>query len=112
MRSRLNLRRCSPNFFGDVMILVFFLTQVLDGAFTYVGVTIWGPEIEVNPIMSWVIANVGLTVGLGGAKLLCMAVGAFLHLTGAHRAVAVAVIVYVVFAIVPWTAIFIIGRPY
>ena len=38
--------------FGDLMVVGFVLMQCLDAAFTYVGVSIWGPAIEANPLIS------------------------------------------------------------
>jgi len=38
--------------FGDVAVVGFLLVQVLDGMFTYLGVTIWGLHIEANPLIS------------------------------------------------------------
>ena len=49
---RLSKRWESPRSrFGDFAVLAFLVVQCLDGIFTYLGVTIWGPGIEANPIV-------------------------------------------------------------
>jgi hypothetical protein len=100
---RWDVRRCV---FGDLVVLGFVLVQCLDGAFTYLGVTIWGPGIEANPLVSAAMASAGLGAGLAGAKLMAIGFGILLHLRRVHNLVALLTAVYFVAAIVPWTAIF------
>jgi hypothetical protein len=92
--------------FGDLVVLGFVLVQCLDGAFTYLGVTMWGPGIEANPLVSAAVATAGLGAGLAGAKLMAIGFGILLHLRRVHNLVALLTAVYVATAIVPWTAIF------
>jgi hypothetical protein len=92
--------------FGDLTVLVFLVVQCLDGAFTYVGVTFWGPGIEANPIISSAVQAVGLGAGLAAAKLIAAALGMALHLHRAHALVAVLTVLYLAGAILPWTALF------
>ncbi|HWW87641.1 MAG TPA: DUF5658 family protein [Vicinamibacterales bacterium] len=92
--------------FGDLMVLVFVIVQVLDGIFTYLGVVFWGPGIEANPIVSAATALAGLGVGLAGAKLLAVGLGMVLHLRRVHNLVALLTAIYVLVAILPWTALF------
>jgi hypothetical protein len=94
--------------FGDIIVLSFVLTQCLDGGFTYLGVSLWGPGAEGNPLISAVISHAGLGVGLAGAKLFAVGLGMFLHLCRVHNVVALLTAIYVVGAIVPWTALFLI----
>src|SRR5262249_59996375 len=56
--------------FGDMVVLGFVLMQCLDGVFTYLGVSLWGPAIEANPLIASAIAAVGGSLGLGGAQVL------------------------------------------
>jgi hypothetical protein len=95
--------------FGDFAVLVFLLAQCLDGAFTYLGVSTWGIEIEGNPIVSLAVSVAGLGLGLVAAKLLAASLGIALHLRRVHHVVAVLAAIYVVFAILPWTAMFLTG---
>jgi len=55
--------------FGDIAVVGFLLVQVLDGMFTYLGVTIWGLHIEANPLISSAVEY----AGLGGAVVGCLA---------------------------------------
>jgi hypothetical protein len=92
--------------FGDLVVVSFLLVQCLDGVFTYLGVRIWGPEAEANPLISSAMAFAGLAPGLAGAKLVAAAFGIVLHLRRVHNIVALLTVVYVAMAIVPWTAVF------
>ena len=92
--------------FGDIVVLSFVLAQCLDGGFTYVGVSLWGPGAEANPLISSAISHAGLGVGLAGAKLLAVGLGIVLHLYRVHNVVALLTLIYVVCAILPWTALF------
>ena len=46
--------------FGDIAVVVFMLVQALDGALTYLGVHIWGPSIEANPLVSSAVSFAGV----------------------------------------------------
>ena len=58
--------------FGSVAVVGFLLVQVLDGMFTYLGVAIWGPGIEANPLISSAMGAVGVVYGVAGAKAVAM----------------------------------------
>jgi hypothetical protein len=92
--------------FGDLAGVAFLLVQGLDGVFTYLGVSIWGPSIEANPIISSAMAIVGPVSGLATAKLIAISLGIVLHLRRVHNLVAALTAVYVAVAILPWTALF------
>lgn len=95
-------RRC----FGDIAVVTFLCVQVLDGVFTYLGVRIWGPTIEGNPIISAAVAFAGLGAGLAGAKLVAIAFGMVLHLRRIHTIIALLTALYLCVAIVPWAILF------
>lgn len=96
--------------FGDIAVLGFLLVQCLDGVFTYLGVCLWGPGVEANPIISSAVASAGLGAGLAGTKLAAMGFGILLHLHRVHTVVALLTAVYVGGAIVPWTVMFLLAR--
>src|SRR4029079_4208884 len=102
----LSRRAAGRTLFGDLMVVGFRVVQCLDGVFTYLGVTIWGPGIEANPIVSAAMAGGGLLIGLGGAKAVAIGFGMLLHLRGVHTLVAVLTAIYFTVAILPWTALF------
>jgi uncharacterized membrane protein len=91
--------------FGEVVLVVFLLSQCFDGVFTYVGVLTYGLAIEANPLIAALIGFFGHGTALVGAKALGAALGICLHLRQIHSAVAVLAGFYVSVAIVPWTMI-------
>jgi hypothetical protein len=91
--------------FGDLALLGFLLTQVLDGVLTYVGVNTYGPHAEGNPLVAWLMATCGDGLGLATAKVAAGGFGIALHASGVHMAVALLTAFYLAVAIVPWIAI-------
>jgi len=91
--------------FGDLIVISFVLMQCLDGVFTYLGVGIWGPAVEANPLISSAMAAGGVVAGLGGAKLVAISLGILLHLRRVHALVALLTAIYFTAAILPWTAL-------
>jgi uncharacterized protein DUF5658 len=97
----------TPNsLFGDIAVLGFVLMQCLDGIFTYLGVSIWGPGIEANPLISSAVQVAGLGTGLAGAKLMAVGFGMLLHLRRVHTIVAILTAMYFTLAILPWSYLF------
>jgi hypothetical protein len=92
--------------FGDLMVVGFLLMQCLDGMFTYLGVSIWGPGIEANPLISSAMAMTGIGAGVAFAKLMAIAFGMLLHLQRVHNVVALLTAIYFAAAILPWAALF------
>jgi len=92
--------------FGDLVVVVFLVVQCLDGVLTYLGVSIWGPGVEANPLISTAMAVAGPIRGLAGAKLVAIAFGIVLHLRRVHNIVALLTLIYLTVAILPWTALF------
>jgi hypothetical protein len=80
--------------------------QCLDGVLTYLGIGIWGPAIEANPLISSAMAVAGVVAGLGGAKLVAIGLGMLLHLRRVHNLVALLTAIYFAAAVLPWTALF------
>jgi hypothetical protein len=91
--------------FGDLVIVVFVTAQILDGAFTYLGIKVFGPTIEANPLLLWLIHAVGELPALAAAKGLALGLGAFLHLASVHRVVALLAGLYIAAAVIPWTSL-------
>jgi hypothetical protein len=92
--------------FGNLAVVGFVVVQCLDGVFTYLGVEIWGPGIEANPLISSAVSVVGLGLGLAGVKLVAVGFGILLHLLRIHLLVALLTAIYLAVAILPWTALF------
>ena len=92
--------------FGDLVVVGFLLMQCLDAVFTYLGIGIWGPAIEANPLISSAVAAGGVVAGLGAAKGVAIGFGMLLHLRRVHNLVALLTAIYFTAAILPWTALF------
>ena len=90
---------------AQLVWLAFVLVQALDGAMSYVGVSLHGPDIEGNPLVAWYLGAFGPALGFTVAKLFAITCGAVLYLTHRHRWVAILTVVYVIFAVVPWVSL-------
>jgi hypothetical protein len=104
--------RTSPprSLFGDAVLVTFLIAQVLDGAFTYMGVMTFGMSIEANPVIAALMLHLGHGTALMTAKLAAATLGIGLHLRGTHGAVALLAAFYLTAAVLPWTVI-LFGMP-
>lgn len=91
--------------FGDIALLMFLVAQMLDGVLTYVGVSAYGLHMEGNPLIGWMMANMGHGPALATAKVTAGFFGIALHLSAVHKAVAILTVFYLAVAIVPWVAV-------
>jgi len=91
---------------GDLIVVTFLITQCLDGVFTYLGVAIWGPGIEANPLISSAMGVVGVLYGVAGAKAVAIGFGIVLHLRRVHNLVVALTAIYFAAAILPWAVVF------
>ncbi len=90
---------------GNVAVVLFLIAQACDGVLTYVGVSVYGPRIEGNPLVAWVMETMGHGPGLAMTKAVAGAFGIALHLSSVHRVVAALTGFYLVVAILPWIGI-------
>jgi hypothetical protein len=88
--------------FGNFAIVAFLLVQAMDGALTYIGIVSYGPAVEGNPLLSWMMGMLGAAPALAGAKMAASMFGIILHMTAVHRTVALLAALYVSAAILPW----------
>jgi hypothetical protein len=95
----------SDEWFGNLTVIGFLLVQYLDGFYTYAGFSIWGLNIEANPLIRSAMILVGPGIGLAAAKLVAIGFGVMLHLRGVHSVVAILTGIYLVLSILPWTAL-------
>ena len=91
--------------FGDAAVLLFLMAQALDGALTYVGVTVMGLHMEANPLLAWLMGTMGCAAALASAKLVASLFGILLHLSSVHRVVAALALFYLTVAVLPWVAL-------
>ena len=90
------------DWFGNVVIIVFLVAQVLDGAFTYLGISSFGLS-EGNPLIAYYIREHGLGISLTVAKVLAVLCSMVLHLLGLHRTLGLLTLMYLSLAVLPWT---------
>lgn len=86
-------------------MVLFLVMQALDGALTYVGVTVMGLHMEANPVLSWMMEAMGCAAALTSAKLVASVLGIVLHLSSVHRIVAALAVFYLAVAVLPWLAL-------
>lgn len=98
--------RAHRSVFGDFVLMAFIAVQLCDGAFTYVGVHALGPAAEANPIVASYMAILGTGAALFLTKGLAIGCAAILHLLGRHRTIAVLTVIYLIFAVWPWSLVF------
>ena len=91
--------------FGNAVVVLFLLTQCLDGIFTYIGVRTYGIGVEANPLIAGLMTALGHGPGLLSAKLVATALGMLLHLYGIHAAIAALSAFYLAVAVLPWSAL-------
>jgi uncharacterized membrane protein len=94
---------------ANLVVVVFLIAQACDGVFTYVGIRQYGPSIEANPLLSWLMDAMGQGLALTAAKATAGAFGIALHLAAVHRAVAALAGLYLVVAVIPWIGLLFIS---
>jgi hypothetical protein len=95
----------SRSSFGDLALVAFLLVQGLDGFYTYLGVGIYGPHIEANPVVASLMSYLGEIAGLISAKAVASFLGICLYFCEVHAIVALLTGFYLTAAIGPWTLI-------
>jgi hypothetical protein len=85
-----------------IVLLIFLITQALDGTLTYAGVRQLGIEVEVNQLLVFYMETFGLGFALVGAKTVACACGVVLYVAHYYRPLAVAAGAYIGVAVIPW----------
>ena len=88
--------------FGNVVVVVFLVSQALDGIFTYLGISAFGLS-EGNPLIAFSFRHAGVGPALTVAKLLAVACSMLLHRLELHRTLAFLTVLYLSLAVLPWT---------
>jgi hypothetical protein len=94
--------------FGNLIIVLFLVAQVLDAVLTYVGLTIG--ISEGNPLVAYSFRHAGIGPGLTIAKVVAVVCSMSLHLLGLHRILALLTVMYLSLAILPWTYLLYFAR--
>jgi hypothetical protein len=91
---------------APIVLAVFILTQVLDGALTYWGVSQFGLGVESNTYLASLMESIGTGPALFAAKALAVTCGVVLFSTTSFRVLAVATGWCLGFAVVPWLILY------
>ena len=91
--------------FGSATLFAFITVQFLDGLLTYLGIQMFGPPVEANPLVYWYVDAFGAAQGLLFMKLLAVACATILHHMSRHRTLAVLTVLYLTVAVMPWAAV-------
>ena len=91
---------------APIVLAVFVLTQMLDGALTYWGVTKFGLAVESNAYLLTLMESIGPAQALIAAKMVAVVCGFILFSTTSFRVLAVATGWCLGFAVVPWLVLF------
>jgi hypothetical protein len=90
----------------EILILTIFLVaQVLDGALTYIGIRQFGIEAEGNLLLITLIQAWGAGPALVAAKLFSSACGLMLFAVAVYRLLAAVAAACIGFAVIPWIAL-------
>ena len=99
-------RPLSHRYFGDFVLTCFIVVQVLDWTATFHGIALFGPAVERNWLLRFLMERYDIILVLTGAKLCATVAGSALHFVERHVIVAVLTLYYIVFAIFPWLKLF------
>lgn len=91
---------------APIVLALFVLTQALDGALTYWGVTRFGIGVESNAYLVNLMEAIGTGPALLAAKTLAVGCGVILFSTTSFRVLAIATGWCLGFAVVPWLVLF------
>lgn len=92
------------SWFGDVVFALFLCAQIVDGVFTYLGISNFG-WTEGNPLIAWYMHQFGLVPSLTGAKLMAVFCAVILHVLGYHKSLGLLTLLYLSVAILPWAVV-------
>jgi hypothetical protein len=92
---------------GPIVLLIFIITQVLDGTLTYWGVSRFGVGIEMNGWLATTMQAYGTGTALIAAKGLACFCGGVLYLTAYLKPLAIAAGLCLGVAVAPWLFVFV-----
>ena len=89
-----------------LVLLLFLTAQLVDGVFTYVAVSIYGPGAEANVILAVWMALIGPAPTLLVAKAIAAGAGVLVYRRGLHGVLAALTAVYATVAVGPWLHVY------
>jgi hypothetical protein len=90
-----------------LVLLIFLVAQLLDGALTYVGVLHFGIEAEGNVLLNTLMHAWGAGPALVAAKLFSSMCGVMLFAVSVYRVLAAVAGACIGFGVIPWIALLI-----
>ena len=84
------------------MVTSFIVVQFLDWGATYQGIALFGPAVERNTLLRFLMERYDIILVLTLAKVCAAIGGSVLHYIHRHAIVALLTLFYIVFAIFPW----------
>ena len=89
-----------------LILLLFLVAQLVDGLFTYVAVSVYGPGAEANVILAVWMAIIGPAPTLLVAKTVAAGAGVLVYRQGFHGLLAALTAVYATVAVGPWLHVY------
>jgi hypothetical protein len=89
---------------APLVLVIFFVTQLLDGWLTYWGVSQFGIGLEMNALLAATMHEVGPGAALVGAKSLACGCGVLLYVHAYWRSLAAMAGLCLGVAVIPWLA--------
>lgn len=90
---------------APLVLAIFIVTQMLDGALTYWGVTRYGVDVEMNSLLVATIREIGPAAALLAAKGVACVCGVVLYMNLYFRPLAAVAGLCLGLAVVPWVAV-------
>jgi hypothetical protein len=90
---------------APLILAIFIVTQLLDGALTYWGVTRYGVNLEMNSLLAATIREIGPGAALFAAKGLACMCGIVLYVNLYLRPLAAVAGLCLGVAVIPWIAV-------
>jgi hypothetical protein len=87
---------------GIATLALFMGVQIADGVWTANGIARFGPGIEANPLLCFLLTTCGIAGALVSVKLIAILSGAFLYARSQILALSLLTVLYVFGAILPW----------
>jgi uncharacterized protein DUF5658 len=87
---------------GIAALALFMGVQVADGVCTASGIARFGPGVEANPILYFLLTTCGMAGALVSMKLVAILSGAFLYSRSQNLTLSLLTVLYVFGAILPW----------
>jgi hypothetical protein len=87
---------------GNLILLCFILTQVLDGVATLHGISLFGLPIEGNLFLRFLMERFGPVPVVVCAKALSVVGGAYLYSRKSYFLLTVLTVFYILCVLIPW----------